>query len=111
MSTNNLCFEQKYEKYQFSLSESFQFFEVKFSTYLNRRVFVIRPLFRKSLVVLGCKQQVRKSVSLVEKGRKFTKFIQSIKCHSPFNPFLSEDLQRVIGKQFRPRSDAAECGI
>ena len=42
MTTNNLCFEQKYEKYQgFFLSENFQFLEVKFSIYLNRRVFVM----------------------------------------------------------------------
>ena len=38
--THNLCFEQKYEKYQF-LSENFQFLEVKFSIYLNRHVFVM----------------------------------------------------------------------
>ena len=37
---HNLCFEQKYEKYQF-LSENFQFVEVKFSIYLNRRVFIM----------------------------------------------------------------------
>ena len=42
MSTNNLCFEQKYETYQIFLSENFQFLEVKFSVYLNRRVFVMR---------------------------------------------------------------------
>ena len=40
-STNNLCFEQKYEKYQSFLSENVQFLEVKFSIYLNRRVFVM----------------------------------------------------------------------
>ena len=40
-STHNLCFEQKYEKYQSFLSENFQFFEVKFSIYLNRPVFVM----------------------------------------------------------------------
>ena len=34
MSTHNVCFEQKYEK----MSE---FLEVKFSIYLNRRVFVM----------------------------------------------------------------------
>ena len=34
------CFEQKYEKYQFFLSENFQFLEVKFSIYLNRHVFI-----------------------------------------------------------------------
>ena len=42
-STHNICFEQKYEKkYQSYLSENFQFLEVNFSIYLNRRVFVMR---------------------------------------------------------------------
>ena len=42
MSTHNLCFEQKYEKYPiFFLSENFMFFEVKFSLYLKRPVFVM----------------------------------------------------------------------
>ena len=41
MSTHNLCFEQKYEKYQSVLSKNFQFLEAKFSIYLNRHVFVI----------------------------------------------------------------------
>ena len=41
MSTHNLCFEQKYEKYQSFLSENFQFLEVKFYIYLNRRVFLM----------------------------------------------------------------------
>ena len=41
VSTHNLCFEQKYEKYQRFLSENFQFLEVKFSIYLNRCVFVM----------------------------------------------------------------------
>ena len=36
-----LCFEQNFEKYQSFLSELFQFLEVKFSIYLNRRVFVM----------------------------------------------------------------------
>ena len=40
-STHNLCFEQKYEKYQIFLSENFMFLEVKFSIYLNRHVFVM----------------------------------------------------------------------
>ena len=40
-STHNLCFEQKYEKYRRFLSENFQFLEMKFSMYLNRRVFVM----------------------------------------------------------------------
>ena len=41
-STYNLYFEQKYEKYKIFLSENFHFFlVVKFSMYLNRRVFVM----------------------------------------------------------------------
>ena len=40
-STHNLCFKQKYEKYQSFLSEFFNFWEVKFSLYLNRRVFLM----------------------------------------------------------------------
>ena len=36
---HNLCFEQKQEKYQNFLSENFQFLVVKFSIFLNRRVF------------------------------------------------------------------------
>ena len=40
-STNNLCFEQKYEKYHFFFSENFPFLVVNFSIYLNRRVFVM----------------------------------------------------------------------
>ena len=39
MSTHNLCFEQKYEKYQF-LTENVQFL-VKFAIYLNRHVFIM----------------------------------------------------------------------
>ena len=41
-NTHNLCFEQKYEKISdHFLSENFQFLVVKFSVYLNRRVFVM----------------------------------------------------------------------
>ena len=39
---HNLCFEQKYENYRSFVSENFQFLEVKFSIYLNRRVYVMR---------------------------------------------------------------------
>ena len=51
-STHNLCFEQKYEKYQKFLSENFHFFfflVVKFSAYLNRYVFVMgtKAAFRR----------------------------------------------------------------
>ena len=48
MSTHKLCFEQKYEKYQSFLSENFQFLEVKLSTYLNRRVFIMLIFFVES---------------------------------------------------------------
>ena len=41
MSTHNLCFEQKYEKYQIFLSEKLHFLVAKFSVYLNRHVFVM----------------------------------------------------------------------
>ena len=40
-STNNLCFEQKHEKYLNFFSDNFLFLVVKFSIYLNRRVFVM----------------------------------------------------------------------
>ena len=40
-STHDLCFEQKYEKYQRFFSEDFQFLEVKFSLYLNRHGFLM----------------------------------------------------------------------
>ena len=42
MSSYNLCFEQKYEKYQSFLPENFRFLEVKYSIYLNRCVFVMK---------------------------------------------------------------------
>ena len=41
MSTYNLCFEQKYEKYQNFLSENFHFLVGIFSVYLNRHVFIM----------------------------------------------------------------------
>ena len=40
-NTHKLCFEQKYEIYQNFSSENFHFWVVKFSIYLNRRVFVM----------------------------------------------------------------------
>ena len=50
-STHILCFEQKNEKYQNFLSENFHFLVVKFSVYLNRRVFVMLRNFS----VLNCR--------------------------------------------------------
>ena len=49
MSSHNLCFEQKYEKYQSFLSENFQFLELKFSIYLNWCVFVMKPYWNEHL--------------------------------------------------------------
>ena len=56
-SIHNLCFEQKYEKYQNFLSENFLsfffffffffFFVVKFSVYLNRYVFIMSSIAKK----------------------------------------------------------------
>ena len=46
---HNLCFEQKYEKYQNFLSENSQYLVVKFSIYLHRRVFVMHNDIRVSL--------------------------------------------------------------
>ena len=48
-STHNLCFEQKYEKYQTFLSENFHFLVVKFSVYLNRHVFVMNQKKKKKI--------------------------------------------------------------
>ena len=50
-STHNLCFEQKYAKYQSFLFEKFQFLEVKFSIYLNRRVFVMGTRYPVTLTI------------------------------------------------------------
>ena len=47
-STHNLCFEQKYEKYQNFLSENFHFSMVKFSVFLNKRVFVMIKLLLRN---------------------------------------------------------------
>ena len=47
-STHNLCFEKKYEKYQNFLSENFPFLVVKFSVYLNRRVFVMQKVTQRT---------------------------------------------------------------
>ena len=52
MSANNLYFEQKYEKYQNFLSENFHFLMVKFSIYLNGRVFVMIKRLTHSLFLL-----------------------------------------------------------
>ena len=50
-STHNLCFEQKYEKYQNFYLKTFSFVVVKFSMYmyLNRQVFVMGQCFALDL--------------------------------------------------------------
>ena len=49
-STHNLCFEQEYEKISEFLSDLFLFLLVKFSIYLNRRVFVMVTIFESNFV-------------------------------------------------------------
>ena len=44
MSTHNLCFDQKYEKYPNFYLKIFIFWWLKCSVYLNRLVFVMRCL-------------------------------------------------------------------
>ena len=51
-STHNLCFEQKYEKYQKFSSENFHFSVVKFSVYLNRRVSIM--IWFRIFCIWGC---------------------------------------------------------
>ena len=46
MSTHNLSFEQKYEKYKNFYLIFFSFLMVKFSVYLDRLVFVMRAFLR-----------------------------------------------------------------
>ena len=53
MSTHNLCFEQKYEKYQRFYLKIFNFLEVKLSIYLNRRVFVMTVVLLVRLASFG----------------------------------------------------------
>ena len=51
MGTYNLWFEQKCEKYENFLSENFHFLVVKFSIYLNRRVFVMYACHQNQTLV------------------------------------------------------------
>ena len=58
MSTHNLCFEQKYEKYQISCLKIFLFFlVVKFSIYLNMHVFVMCIYMYFQLYSYQCSRQ------------------------------------------------------
>ena len=53
MSTHSLCFEQKCEKYENFYLKIFILLVVKFSIYLNRRVFVM-DITRWALLCLHC---------------------------------------------------------
>ena len=56
-STHNLSFEQKYENYQNFSTERFHFWVVKFSIYLNRRVFVMSSFSASGgvcFVIMSC---------------------------------------------------------
>ena len=64
-SNRNLCFEQKYEKYQFFLSENFQFLVVKLSKHLNRRVFVM--IGRLYTVIVAIPGQLQYCFALLNK--------------------------------------------
>ena len=56
-STRNPCFEQKLEQYQNFLSENFHFLMVKFSIYLNRRVFVMIAVYPNDEKELSCDER------------------------------------------------------
>ena len=82
MGTHNLCFEQKYEKKKISksfLSENFQFLEVKFSIYLNRRVFVmisyISVLFGTKNVHDPCPYDCSLRIRVVVLGFRFRRVL------------------------------------
>ena len=64
MSTHNLCFEQKFEKNRVFLSDNFQFLEVKFSIYLNRRVFVMSGSFSLCIIYIQSTLVISKSKGL-----------------------------------------------
>ena len=60
MSTHNPCFEQKYEKISEFLSENFQILVVKFSIYLNRRVFVMNGIVSlQAYFIFGLRKGVK----------------------------------------------------
>ena len=65
-STHNLCFEYKFEKkYQSFLSENFLFLEVKFSIYLNRRVFIMVQQKTNIMELFVMEQHSYKTVTIV----------------------------------------------
>ena len=82
MSTHNLCFEKKYDKYQNFLSKFFPFLVVTFSIYLSRRVFVMFSLYvqkahKKRSVIVHAKVSVLTCQFIIFYQRKISlcKFI------------------------------------
>ena len=66
-STNNLCFEQKYEQCQNFYLKTFSFLEVKFSIYLNWRVFVMKEIYygRKSVSSRAIPAYTQRRINIV----------------------------------------------
>ena len=68
-STYNFCFEQKYKEYQriFYLKIFIFFLEVKFSIYLNRRVFVNHFLRDHGCNKNKCRKKINKILIYISK--------------------------------------------
>ena len=49
-STHNLCFEQKCDNIRFFFLKKIQFLVLKFSIYLNRRVFVMVHFVKETII-------------------------------------------------------------
>ena len=64
-STHNLCFEQKCEKYWFFYVKKCHFLVVKFSVYLNRRVFVMHCFSEKIRIGTGISQESYHEISIL----------------------------------------------
>ena len=86
-STNNLCFEQKYEKYQNFLSENFQLLVVKISISLSftevdqkwNNFFIVSYLW---INVCNINSEIwEKKKSFPFKNERLTEFLQAVRCH------------------------------
>ena len=125
-STHNLCFEQKYEKYQNFYLKTFSFLVVKFSIYLNMRVFVMRSTRRRrdeeqtiTEQTPYMKIQTHEQRTAAEDSpwvyfeRKEFAPLGSIYFPFKLDFFLfSEGKHNMyLRKQCGARSDATECGV
>ena len=72
MGTHNLCFEQKYEKYQNFLSGNFPFLVVKFSICIFELAIFI------NLIYLGFAYRIRPNYCTVRLG--FSKLLGTLSC-------------------------------